>query len=208
MRNIKWIFFDIGSTLVDETECYKLRINQTIEHTNTISYKEFEEKMRNYAIKNKDAYKETIKELNLHKAEWPLHKEKLYGGVKELLEELHKEFKLGIIANQKSGLNKRMYNFGILNFFDVIICSAEVGVSKPNKEIFYLGLKKANCKPKEAIMVGDRIDNDLIPAKEIGMKTIWVKQGYGGMAKVENLTEIVDIEINNICDLSKIINKK
>jgi FMN phosphatase YigB (HAD superfamily) len=30
-------------------------------------------------------------------------------------------------------------------------------------------------------MVGDRLDNDIFPAKNIGMKTIWIKQGFGGM---------------------------
>ena len=30
-------------------------------------------------------------------------------------------------------------------------------------------------------MVGDRLDNDIFPAKALGMKTIWVRQGFGGM---------------------------
>ena len=53
-------------------------------------------------------------------------------------------------------------------------------------------------------MIGDRLDNDIIPAKSIGMKTVWIKQGFGGMqivtedrfepdAQVSNLTELLNI---------------
>lgn len=206
MEDIKWIFFDVGSTLVDETDCYKTRIKETAAQTNKITEEQFEMKMINYAKQNKDAYKETIKELGLNKTKWNLDKEKLYPNVIGILKELKKGYKLGIIANQKVGLSNRLNQFGILDFFNVVICSDEVGISKPNKDIFLLGLQEANCEAKNSIMVGDRLDNDLIPAKKIGMRTIWVKQGYSGLAKVENSKEFVDIEIksiNEICEVLK-----
>lgn len=56
---------------------------------------------------------------------------------------------------------------------------AEEGISKPDLRIFQLALEKAQCNSEEVIMIGDRIDNDIIPAKKIGMYTIWVKQGMG-----------------------------
>ena len=31
---------------------------------------------------------------------------------------------------------------------------------------------------ENAVMIGDRIDNDIEPANKLGMKTIWVKQGF------------------------------
>ena len=30
-------------------------------------------------------------------------------------------------------------------------------------------------------MIGDRIDNDIAPAKSLGMNTVWIRQGYGGL---------------------------
>ena len=35
-------------------------------------------------------------------------------------------------------------------------------------------------------MVGDRLDNDIVPANKIGMKTVWIKQGFGGLAMPES----------------------
>ncbi len=45
---------------------------------------------------------------------------------------------------------------------------------------------RADCKPQYAVMVGDRTDNDIVPAKAIGMETIWI-----------NLSEILEIVQTN-----------
>ena len=36
----------------------------------------------------------------------------------------------------------------------------------------------AGCGAQEAVMIGDRLDNDIFPAKKLGMKTIWIRQGF------------------------------
>ena len=58
----------------------------------------------------------------------------------------------------------------------IVIASAEEGVSKPDRRIFEIALERSGCKPENAVMIGDRIDNDIVPAKQLGMKTIWIKQ--------------------------------
>ena len=50
-------------------------------------------------------------------------------------------------------------------------------------------------------MIGDRIDNDIIPAKKMGMATIWVKQGYGKYWTITNESEKADFEVNNLTEL-------
>ena len=53
-------------------------------------------------------------------------------------------------------------------------------------------------------MIGDRLDNDIFPAKSLGMKTIWIRQELGGIqtpkddryvpdARVDSLSEIMNI---------------
>ena len=88
-----------------------------------------------------------------------------------------KGYKLGIIANQKPGTAERLESWGLRPYFDVIAASAELGHSKPGKEIFIKALELAGCAAGESVMVGDRLDNDMIPAKAIGMKTVWIKNG-------------------------------
>ena len=51
------------------------------------------------------------------------------------------------------------------------------------------------------VMIGDRIDNDIVPAKQLGMKTIWIKQGFGSLWTVMDESEKADIEVNNLSDI-------
>lgn len=50
-------------------------------------------------------------------------------------------------------------------------------------------------------MVGDRIDNDIVPAKKMGMKTIWVKQGNGRFWKISGDEEKADLEAESLSDI-------
>lgn len=86
-------------------------------------------------------------------------------------------------------------------YIDLVIASAEEGVSKPDRRIFEIALERSGCKPENAVMIGDRIDNDIIPAKQLGMKTIWIKQGFGSLWTVMGESEKADIEVNNLSDI-------
>ena len=75
---------------------------------------------------------------------------------------------------------------------------------KPDIRIFEYALDKANCIPQEACMIGDRLDNDILPAKSLGMKTVWIKQGFGALQKPLSKSEEPDYTINNLTELLKI----
>lgn len=108
-----------------------------------------------------------------------------------------------MIANQSAGTSERLEKFGIRKYIDLVIASAEEGVSKPDKRIFEIALERSNCKPENAVMIGDRIDNDIVPAKQLGMKTIWVKQGFGSLWNITDEKEKADMEVNNLSDILK-----
>lgn len=54
-------------------------------------------------------------------------------------------------------------------------------------------------------MVGDRVDNDIVPAKALGMKTIWIKQGFGKYWKISSEREQADHEVDNLSELLEIL---
>ena len=82
-----------------------------------------------------------------------------------------------------------------------IIASAEEGVSKPDRKIFDIALSRAKCKAENAVMIGNRVDKDIVPANRLGMKTVWVKQGFGKYWNVKNQDEQADYEVNNLTSL-------
>jgi len=201
---IKWLFFDLGSTLIDEGDCIEYRICDLLKQPNAPERATLERRMVELARQNKLPYKDAAKEFGLETIKWPKHLEKLYRGVPELLEKLEKKYRLGIIANQSLGTEQRLAQFGIRQFFKVVAASAEEGLEKPDPRIFMLALDRAGCIPGEAFMIGDRLDNDIEPAGKIGMKTIWVRQSsfaYGNPDLIEHKPDYTVNDILSICDI-------
>ena len=54
-------------------------------------------------------------------------------------------------------------------------------------------------------MIGDRLDNDIYPAKKVGMKTIWVKQGLGAVQKPKSEEYKADYEVDKLSDILEIL---
>jgi len=95
----------------------------------------------------------------------------------EVLTELkRKGFKLGIITNtvtsREEHVRMALRKIDIEKYFDIIITSVDVGHEKPDERIFLTALRKLRIKPKDAVMVGNRISADIVGGNRMGMKTI------------------------------------
>ena len=204
IENIEWLFFDVGSTLVDESLAYEKRMRSVAQSAN-VTYEYVYETAMEFYRQNKKGDLETFKLLNVEKPQWPTETEILYSDTEECLKKLSKKYKIGIIANQSLGTEKRLENFGILKYINLVIASAEEGVAKPDKRIFEIALERSNCAPANAVMIGDRIDNDIVPAKRMGMKTIWIEQGFGKFWNIANESEKADFVVDNLTEICNIL---
>ena len=198
---MKWIFFDLGATLVDESDVYKSRCEycrsgQTNRLCRTIPWH-----VRHCRTGSPTPIRTAAKAYGVGLPEWDSSLEKLYEGAFDIVSYLYGKYKLGIIANQSLGTQERIDNWGIGKFFDVVMASAEAGCAKPDLKIFSAALDKAGCKPADAVMVGDRLDNDIIPAKKLGMKTIWVRQGYAIYQSIDDESKRPDHIVDSINEL-------
>ncbi|MCH5324043.1 MAG: HAD family hydrolase [Eubacterium sp.] len=203
-ENIQWLFFDVGSTLVDESEAYAHRIRDAIEGTD-ISFEQFTEKRIFFQKQNLKGDLEAIKFFGLKMTPWHKEDEFPYPDAAEVLEYLvNKGYKLGVIANQSAGTAKRLEGWDLLKYISVVLSSAEEGVAKPDPEIFLRALDKAACRPENAVMIGDRLDNDIYPAKKLGMKTVWVKQGFSVYGHPQSSEYEADCTVNNMSELKVI----
>ena len=203
---IRWVFFDLGSTLLDESRAICRRIRETIKGSD-ITYQMFRGVMINAFRENRDGYREALERFGLQKMPWRSEEERIYPGVSDLLECLGGKYSLGIIANQAPGVEKRLREFGILEYFELVLASAEVGLSKPDPRIFRLALDRAGCQAEQAVMVGDRLDNDMIPAKALGMKTVWVRRGDWKYASPRSPDEMPDCVIEDWKELDEILKR-
>ena len=210
MSNLKCIFFDIGCTLVDESDVWNKRCQEQSEMSEAkrrgITAKDIYEEIVKASKEYKPQYRTVVKNFNFKEsATYRSELEKLYDDTDFVLDKLSKKYKLGIIANQGYGLKERMKTLGILKYFDYIISSWDYKVMKPDVKLFEIALKESGFKSSDTVMVGDRLDNDILPAKSIGMKTIWIKQGFGGMQVPIDDRYIPDREIAELKEIIKIL---
>jgi len=95
----------------------------------------------------------------------------------EVLEAIKKGgYNIAVIANGDSvGARNIIASCGLKDYFDTIVISEEVGIEKPDKGIFETALDKLRSKAENAIMIGNRIDADIVGANRVGIKSVWFK---------------------------------
>ena len=204
LLDVRWIFFDVGSTLVDETAAYDHRVREMIDGTD-ITFSAFDSKRIELAKQGLDGNSEAIQYFGLKKTPWHSEDEIPFEDAMEILAFLKRRgYHLGIIANQVMGAAQRLDAWGLLPYFDVIAASAELGIAKPDKLIFEKALELAGCQPSDSAMVGDRLDNDISPAKKLGMKTVWIRKGLSAYQNVDFGKKIADWVIDDLSELKEI----
>ena len=93
--------------------------------------------------------------------------------------------KLGIVSNtfvNRASLQRQLQLVGLLEFFPVQLYSYEYHVRKPSTELFQIAAEKIGERPQNILFVGDRIDNDVVPALRSGMRAA-LKEAYTNRGK-------------------------
>lgn len=98
----------------------------------------------------------------------------LFPGAVEMLDELRAEdYRLHIITNGfREVQHIKLAKSGISEYFDMVLCSEEIGVTKPHREIFQEAQRITECNTEHAIMIGDDFKADIIGALNAGWTAI------------------------------------
>jgi len=155
-----------------------------------------------------DIGREVINKLHEEFQKRRLESYKLRPHTKTILSFLKNKYKLAIISNGSiDGINRVIDMFDLRKYFDLIIISEEIGKEKSTTIPIKVALDKLGLKPDEVIMIGDRIDEDVLGAKKLGM--ISIHHNYGLWKDVNYSGEDVkpDFIINKLSELRDIIEK-
>lgn len=96
----------------------------------------------------------------------------------DVLKSLSEKYNLGIISNDVSEWSAyHRKKFDLDRYFDVVIISGDVQLRKPDAQI-YRQIEKHNIEYKDCVFIDDRVKN-LIPARELGFKTIYYNAESG-----------------------------
>jgi HAD superfamily hydrolase (TIGR01549 family) len=110
----------------------------------------------------------------------------------ELLNKLKKKVKLGIVSNNYGTEQEAKINScGFNRYFDAVVTSVEVGITKPSPEIFFMALEKLGFMPAETVMIGDSWNSDIKGARNAGINPIWFNRyGFDYPEENSNIPEI------------------
>ncbi|MFW9999933.1 MAG: TIGR02253 family HAD-type hydrolase [Candidatus Hodarchaeota archaeon] len=138
---------------------------------------------------------------------------KLYDDVRNSLSRLKElSIKTAIITD---GIPIKQYEkilrLKIDKLLDLVVISDEIGIKKPNPELFTYCLKKFKVKGQETIYVGDRLDKDIVPANINNIYSVYLHRGgkydsYKKEFKIQGYSK-PDYEISNLNELFDIIDE-
>jgi HAD superfamily hydrolase (TIGR01549 family) len=85
--------------------------------------------------------------------------------------------KLGVISNFDERLHGILTDLGIIEFFDFIITSREIGAEKPSRKIFEVGMSRIRCtNPSSVVHVGDSVETDVLGAHAAGLMPVLLNE--------------------------------
>ena len=185
-----WLFFDIGDTLVNEDrlrfQIYKsLQKAIGAESGHEFPFQELlalrEKRLLDgelgvhYGIAREllspagyDAWVEGVAHFVRNAGQSELHP---IPGAAGILRQLS-GYSLGIIADQPAHLPNQFPTWGFDGVFSIVALDSLTGFHKPDTRLFEWALSRANCNAANAVMVGNRLEADVIPAKRSGMRAI------------------------------------
>ena len=97
---------------------------------------------------------------------------------------------IGIISNWDERLRPLLGAVGLARYFKTMTISCEVGVEKPDAEIFLAALRAAGVTASETVHIGDSYDHDVRGAEAVGMTAILVDRGAGEATRLRDLRDV------------------
>jgi putative hydrolase of the HAD superfamily len=186
---LETVFFDIGGVLYDDTIYARAMHTALRALGGSFTDDEFDDAYRMARAAQAGSFRVLLArrflgpdaDMGALEAEaskhWAYPTEALHDDVRQCLAAIAGRYRLGIIANQPSAVRDAMRRDGLDGYFDVWGVSDDVGLEKPDPALFAHVLMEAGVEPPRSVMVGDRLDYDVRPAKAAGMRTVWVLRG-------------------------------
>ena len=125
-------------------------------------------------------------------------------GAEEILHQLRTAgIRVGLLTNGAPDLQReKIETSGLGMHFDAAAVSGEIGIGKPEPEIFLHLLGKLGAQPGESLMVGNSLARDIVGGKRAGMQTCWL--ALEGEDEPVGLTQ-PDYTIRSLGELPRIV---
>ena len=219
MKDITWIFFDLDDTLVHSTEFYATVLKEmgvlqdplwskareavktqlgpldTSARNRVLYFKKYLEMQSKFSAAQSLHLIQTYEEkLALRiKEQWKSLQRK------EFFQELGRRYQLGIVTNENA--RTQLVKLNAMDpegeLFHFMLTSEDAGCEKPNLSIFHQALSRAEVSAEKVLFVGDSLENDCLPALQLGMKVLQTVEfedegSYPEIQRISSLPQLRD----------------
>lgn len=226
LENFEVLSFDCYGTLIDwESGIIPVLKNLTANHQVNISEQKLLEMFAKFEaeaeageyIKYREVLKQVVekfgKEVNFQPTESELNS--LANSIKNwqpfpdtitALQTLKQKYRLAIISNIDNDIFADTAKLLQVEF-DFVITAEEIKSYKPSKNNFETAIQRMEITPEKLLHIAQSIYHDIVPAKAMGLSTIWVnrRQGKAGFGATLPAREKPDLEVPDLKTLVDLI---
>jgi HAD superfamily hydrolase (TIGR01549 family) len=129
----------------------------------------------------------------------------LFPGVREMLETLAKQYPLAVVSQHFAGVESWMGYHDIGGYFRHVTVSERERLYKPDPRLFLTCCNAVAVEPRDVLMVGDRLDNDIWPANRLRMTTVRVLSQPYRVQRPRYHTDAPDYTLEHTADLPQVL---
>jgi putative hydrolase of the HAD superfamily len=128
--------------------------------------------------------------------------------ISTLLSLRERDYRIGVVTD---GIHikqwEKLIRLGLADFFHTVVVAGDKMSGKPSPEPFLKAAENLEVEPGECIVVGDRLDRDILGAKKAGMKAVQLARGKHASKKPTSSDEEPDYVITRLNDLALVLGK-
>lgn len=217
---IEWVFLDVGGPLFRDDSYFTALFEAIAEAAPGVAREGFDAKLRALRSAQSEPFTEAlvasfVPDPSRHApvraradALWEErghHPDELYQEVPAVLRALAARYRIACITNHFSWVRNRVEEAGFADLVSAWAISTEVGAGKPSPEIFEHALREAGTTPERVAMVGDRLDRDIVPAKALGMRAVWILRNEAPDEPTAEQLAVPDASIRTLDELPEVL---
>jgi len=193
MAKCRYIFFDVGNTLLFPNRARLLAPLPADQHPTLDTWQALERRTKHefdqgqmegrvdhsfwwtfhtHLLQQLNAMDEAIRDTLVINTQNSANWDQILPGTREVLERLKQQYSIAVISNSDGKIDAVLRRCGIVDCFASITDSGIVGHEKPHPAIFETALRQMNADPAESLYVGDVYSVDYLGATNVGMQAV------------------------------------
>ena len=184
-----------------------LSIETLIAIRNQVAEKEKSRGLTHEAIRL-EAFKQTLRSIKSPDEDLASHLSALYlkhrfedillfDDVLPTLDALRGNYTMGLLSNG----NTYPERCGLAGYFQFAVFAQDHGIQKPDPLLFQIAIERAGCAKRQLLHVGDSFRNDVIGAKQAGIKSVWLNR----QCEDKEMKEQPDFEISSLTEMIEVL---